>query len=104
MPEASRTNETDTEYVLTKFQTIPSVQTYLIAFTVSDFIYVENSTVVPPQRVYAKAPSINNGEGSLALRVSPELLLGLENYFGVNFTLPKMDQVALPNFAAGAVS
>jgi aminopeptidase N len=94
----------DQFYKITKFKTIQSVQTYLIAFTVSDFLFVENNTVVPPQRVYAKAPSILNNEGSLALRVSPELMLNMEEYFGIKYELPKMDQIAIPDFSAGAVS
>lgn len=80
------------------------MQTYLLAFVVSDFEYVENSTVVPGQRVYAKPSSIINGDADYALSVSPAILQEFEEYLGVNYTLPKMDQIALPNFAAGAVS
>lgn len=91
-------------YVITSFAELPSVQTYLLAFIVSDFTFVENATVVPPQRVWAKPSSISNGDASYALQVSPEVMKGLEEYTGINYTLPKMDQIALPNFAAGAVS
>jgi aminopeptidase N len=91
-------------YVITSFAEIPSVQTYLLAFIVSDFNFVENATVVPPQRVYAKPSSIANGDANYALQVSPGLMKALEDYTGINYTLPKMDQIALPNFAAGAVS
>lgn len=100
----NRTEIADADgYVTTIFNRIESVQTYLIAFTVSDFKHVENTTVIPPQRIYGKPPSIENGEGTLALKVSPEIMLGLEEYYGINYTLPKMDQIALPQFAAGAV-
>lgn len=80
------------------------MQTYLLAFVISDFEYVENLTVVPIQRVYAKPSSIINGDADYALSVSPGILKKFEEYLGVNYTLPKMDQIALPNFAAGAVS
>lgn len=80
------------------------MQTYLLAFVVSDFDYIENIAVVPPQRVWAKPSSIVNGDANYALSVSPAVLKGFEDYLGVNYTLPKMDQIALPNFAAGAVS
>ena len=77
---------------------------YLLAFVISDFEYVENVDVVPLQRVYAKPSSISNGDANYALDVSPAVLREFEEYLGINYTLPKMDQIALPNFAAGAVS
>lgn len=80
------------------------MQTYLLAFVVSDFNYVQNSTVVPPQRVWAQPRLISNGEANYALDVSPGLLKGFEEYLKVNYTFTKMDQIALPSFAAGAVS
>lgn len=90
-------------YIITKFKRVPSMQTYLVAFTVSDYIYEEDTTVVPPQRVYAKPQSIHNNEAELALRVSPEIMLTCEEHFGINYTFPKMDQIAITDFDAGAV-
>lgn len=80
------------------------MQTYLLAFVVSDFKYVQNSSVVPNQRVWAKPSSISNGDANYALNVSPGVLKGFEEYLGIDYTFSKMDQIALPNFAAGAVS
>jgi aminopeptidase N len=90
--------------MITKFAEIPSMQTYLLAFLVSDFQFVSNTSVVPPQRVFAKPSSISNGDANYALGVSPDVLKGFEDYLDIPYTFPKMDQVALPNFAAGAVS
>lgn len=90
-------------YIVTKFKRVPSMQTYLVAFTVSDYIYEEDTSVVPPQRVYAKPQSIHNNEAELALRVSPEIMLTCEEHFGINYTFPKMDQIAITDFDAGAV-
>jgi aminopeptidase N len=102
MPEASRTSEpTPSEYVVTKFAEIPSVQSYLIAFTISDFPSIEDKTGFIPQRIFGKPQSIENGDGAYALGVSGKILTGYENYLGVNFSLPKMDQAAIPDFAAG---
>ena len=95
-------NET-AEYITTKFWQMNSVQTYLIAFTVSDFMLVGDASVFPMQRVYAKKTSIESGDADYAIGVSPGLMKGLETYFGIDYTLPKMDQIALPDFAAGAV-
>lgn len=91
-------------FVITKFQRIPSMQTYLLAFTVSDFIYVEDNTVVPPQKIYARMEAINDGEAAFALEISPEIMLTCEKYFKLNYTFPKMDQIAITDFSAGAVS
>lgn len=104
MPEASRTAEVGGNYVVTKFEEIPSVQSYLIAFTVSDFTSVQDTTGPTPQRIFATPQSIANGYGSVALVASVKLLSGFEDYLGVNYTLPKMDQAAMPDFAAGLFS
>ncbi|XP_070503360.1 aminopeptidase N-like [Chironomus tepperi] len=103
MPVESITPGPINGYVVTKFQRVSSMQTYLVAFTVSDYIYDEDATVVPPQRVYAKPQSIHNNEAELALRVSPELMLTSEKHFGINYTFPKMDQIAITDFDAGAM-
>jgi aminopeptidase N len=104
MPQVSRTVEGGTEFVVTKFAEIPSVQSYLVAFTVSDFTFVESSGEVVHQRVFGRPQSIANDEGALAIEVSGKILTGFENYLGVNFSLPKMDQAAIPDFAAGEIT
>jgi aminopeptidase N len=103
MPQASRLPVSGGNYVITKFEEIESIQSYLIAFTVSDFLFVQDTTGRIPQRVFAKPQSISSGYGQLALNVSGKILEGFENYLDTPFSLPKMDQAALPNFAAGAM-
>jgi aminopeptidase N len=68
------------------------MHSYLNAFTVSDFIFIENATVKPPQRVYGRRQRINNGDGSFALDISPKIMKTCEEYYGFNYTFPKMDQ------------
>lgn len=101
MPEASRTVQG--EYLVTKFTEMPSVQTYLIAFTVSEFTFVDSPAEFIPQRVFGRPQAITNGEGALAIEVSGHILRGFEDYLSVNFSLPKMDQAAIPDFAAGEI-
>jgi len=104
MPEQSRVAVAgDETRVLTTFETIPNVQTYLLAFVVSDFEYIENANVRTPQRVFGKPASIQNGEGEFALAAGVKLLEGFEQYFGFDYALPKMDQIGIPDFAAGAM-
>lgn len=54
-----------------------------------------------PHRIYAKPQSIASGHGDFALSIAADLLEGFEQYLGVNYSLSKMDQAAIPDFAAG---
>lgn len=103
MPEISRTLVPGTNYVITRFAETPSMQSYLVAFTVSDFIYVEEASVIPPQKIYAKRQSIVNGDGDMALDASVKIMAGFENYLQIPYSFPKMDQFACPDFAFGAM-
>lgn len=94
MPIESISPPDNFDFVITTFRRITSMQTYLVVFTISDFVFVEDTTVVPPQRVYARESLISAGDAELAMKVSPEILEFCEEYFGINYTFPKMDQVA----------
>lgn len=97
MPEVSRVAEPGTNYVLTTFDQTLSMQTYIIALTISDFNYVGNDDVVPRQRIYAKPESIERGEGDFALQPSIELMAVYEDYLGLPYSFPKIDQFACPS-------
>lgn len=103
MPVANTTRVGDSNYVVTKFEEILSIQSYLIAFIVSDFTFVQDTTGRIPQRIFAKPKSIADGHGQYALDVSRDILEGFEQYLNTSFSLPKMDQAAMPDFAAGAM-
>lgn len=104
MPEESRIPDPDDdEYVITKFQILPSVQSYSVAFMISDLAHAESNSTSVPQRVFAKKQSIDNHEADLALEVAGKILDGLSEYFGVDYPLPKMDQVGFPSHISGAM-
>lgn len=91
-------------FVTTDFETTEFVQTYLVAFMVSDFTFVEDNSVPgKPHRVYANPQYIEAGYAELAINASRKLLDGFAEYLGVPYTLNKMDQAAIPDFAAGAM-
>ncbi|GLG93889.1 Uncharacterized protein GBIM_01214, partial [Gryllus bimaculatus] len=73
------------------------MSSYLVAFVVSDFPFVEHG----PFRILADPRNIDNTR--YLLSVTPKLLEIMENITGVNYTLPKMDQVALPEISSGAM-
>lgn len=103
MPEVSRIPVAGTSYIVTSFDQTLSMQSYLVAFTVSNFIFIEDNSAVPPQKIYGKRHSIENGEGELALDAAVVLMAGFEEYLGIPYSFPKMDQFACPNFRFAAM-
>lgn len=94
----------DEDFVISAFERTPLVQTYLIAFLISDFHFIEDlDDEGVPHRIYSTPEDIADGFGDLALNVSRSLLDGFQEYLGINYSLPKMDQAAIPDFAAGAM-
>lgn len=76
------------------------MSSYLVAFIVSDFVYKKNDKDFV-HRVFAAPKDVNRT--SYGLREGEALLNAISNYVGVPFTLPKMDQAAIPQFSAGAM-
>ena len=83
----------------TVFKTTGIMSSYLIAFVVSDFKKLTNEA--GNFTVYAKPNSINDGK--LALKKGAQLLGEMEIFTGIQYDLEKMDQIAIPDFSAGAM-
>ena len=100
MPEAEATNEDGTKEV--RFGETPKMSTYLLAFVVGDLAAVEerasNGTLV---RVWATRGK--EEQGRFALETAVDLLAYMDFYFGIPYPLEKLDHIALPDFAAGAM-
>lgn len=85
-----------------KFNPTPLMSTYLVAFIIGELNYIETKKFRVPIRVYAPSSSdIEHGRFSLDL--AARTLEYYEKIFGAEFPLPKMDMVAIPDFAAGAM-
>ncbi|XP_072888855.1 aminopeptidase N-like isoform X2 [Hemitrygon akajei] len=85
------------------FETTHKMSTYLLAFIVCDFDNVEeisNGTLI---RIWARKAAIAEDQGSYALNVTGPILTFFESYYQVPYPLPKSDQIALPDFNAGAM-
>ena len=84
------------------FQETPKMSTYLLAFVIGDLASVEakasDGTLV---RVWATRGK--EEQGRFAVENSVKLLDYFNDYFGVSYPLPKMDHIAVPDFAAGAM-
>ncbi|KAK4205326.1 putative mitochondrial aminopeptidase 2 precursor [Triangularia verruculosa] len=84
------------------FNKSPLMSTYLVAFVVGELNYIETNNFRVPVRVYAP-PGQNIEHGRFSLELAAKTLAFYEKVFGIEFPLPKMDQIAIPDFAQGAM-
>ncbi|KAM7276178.1 hypothetical protein ACFE04_018044 [Oxalis oulophora] len=84
------------------YQESPIMSTYLVAIVVGLFDYVEDHTSDGIKvRVYGQVGKAD--QGKFALHVAVKTLVLYKEYFGVPYSLPKLDMIAIPDFAAGAM-
>ena len=91
------------DYVWDIYQRSVKMSTYLVAFVVSKFKFVEaekRSNGVR-FRIWSQPSSVDQTE--YAKEMGPRMLEFFENYFNVPFPLPKQDMIAIPDFGAGAM-
>ncbi|MHA2407002.1 MAG: M1 family metallopeptidase [Candidatus Ranarchaeia archaeon] len=86
---------------LVKFETTPKMCAYLLFFGVGDFEILEDKSDPVVQRVLT-TPG-NTKYGKFGLEFSKKVLKFGEDYTGVKYPLKKMDQIAVPDFAFGAM-
>ncbi|ODV87911.1 hypothetical protein CANARDRAFT_193344 [[Candida] arabinofermentans NRRL YB-2248] len=100
-PQSSTDGNTDLKLVT--FQTTPLMSTYLLAWTIGKFEYVEGFTKTTnlPIRIYTIPGQSKNGE--FALSVAIKAVEYLSKIFDVEYPLPKLDLVAVPAFGANAM-
>uniref|UniRef100_A0A915HSW0 Puromycin-sensitive aminopeptidase n=1 Tax=Romanomermis culicivorax TaxID=13658 RepID=A0A915HSW0_ROMCU len=78
------------------------MSSYLVAFIVGDFEYVEGYTSDNVRvRIYTLPGKKYQGE--FALQVAIKALPFFSNFFGVSYGLPKCDLIAIPDFNFGAM-
>jgi len=81
------------------FNTTPRMSTYLICFVIGDFDFMESNQLKFPVRVYA-VRGAKLQHGSNMLEVAVQALDRYEHLFGLEYPLPKLDLVALPDAGA----
>uniref|UniRef100_A0A3Q3ESU4 Aminopeptidase n=1 Tax=Labrus bergylta TaxID=56723 RepID=A0A3Q3ESU4_9LABR len=88
----------------TTFEPTRRMSTYLLAFIVCDFISIQstqnNNLLV---RIWARRKAIDDGQGEYALNITGPILQFYERYYNATYPLSKSDQIALPDFNAGAM-
>lgn len=87
------------------FERSITMPTYLVAFIVSDFEYVESYQYNRSEAVYARSQMIQDGRGIYPLNISIQILKAMEDYTAIDYHIDKMYQAAIPDswFAAGAM-
>mgnify|MGYP001626156880 FL=1 len=83
------------------FEKTPPMSTYLVYIGVGDFEFIESSYNGKPIRAITVKGKKNLAK--VGLEYAKKFLAFYENYFGIRYPLPKLDLLAIPDFAAGAM-
>ncbi|MEC7524460.1 MAG: M1 family metallopeptidase [Myxococcota bacterium] len=92
-----------------RFATTEPLPTYLVAFAVGPFDVVEGEAVATsdvrsrPVPLRGVAPAGQGEQLAHALEHTGAILTALETYFGIPYPYDKLDVIAVPDFAAGAM-
>ncbi|HXV65979.1 MAG TPA: M1 family metallopeptidase [Nitrosopumilaceae archaeon] len=84
-----------------KFSRTPIMSTYLIYLGVGEFEFLSSKLGKVLVRIVTTKG--NKSKGKLALDFTKKFLKSYEKYFGIKYPLPKLDMIAVPDFAAGAM-
>jgi puromycin-sensitive aminopeptidase len=85
-----------------RFAETPIMSTYLLAFIVGHLVSVEQRAEGGTMVGVWTTPG-KEAQASFALDTSVKLLGYFNDYFGIPYPLPKLDHIAIPDFAAGAM-
>ncbi len=85
-----------------KFLPTPKMSTYLLAFVVGQFDFLEGKTKRGVKVRVFTTPG-KSKQGKFALNCATKILDFYEDYFDISYPLPVLDLIAIPDFAAGAM-
>ena len=77
------------------------MSTYLLYLGVGEFEYLHGKLRNIKIRIVTTKG--NKNKGKLSLDFTKKFLSEYEKYFGIKYPLPKLDMIAIPDFAAGAM-
>ncbi|KAG0365379.1 hypothetical protein BGZ54_006572 [Gamsiella multidivaricata] len=104
MPVSSVT-QVEPEQKTVNFEKTPIMSTYLVAWAVGEFEYIETTTTKLEKPVTCRVytlPGLKE-QGRFALEITPKVLEYFSEIFGTAYPLPKLDHLAVPDFDAGAM-
>ncbi len=94
--------EHEAGYKMVKFLPTPKMSTYLLAFIVGDFEFLEGRTKNQVLVRVFVTPGKKH-QAQFALDCAIKTLDFYEQYFAVKYPLPVLDLIAIPDFASGAM-
>jgi aminopeptidase N len=83
------------------FATTPKMSTYLVALLVGDFVCREGGADGTPIRICSTPDK--RGLTAFALSAAEQQVTFFNQYFGIKYPFGKLDIIAVPDFAAGAM-
>jgi len=81
----------------------PKMSSYLAAAVIGDFDYISQFTPTRNVEIRVYTQPGYSSKGRFALQHACNVLEFYEKYFGIEYPLSKMDLLAIPDFAAGAM-
>jgi puromycin-sensitive aminopeptidase len=94
--------EHESGYKVVKFAPTPKMSTYLLAFIVGEFDFIEGKTKEGVLvRVFVTSGKKKQAE--FALDVATRVLSFFNQYFDIPYPLPVLDMIAIPDFQVGAM-
>ncbi|KAM4615576.1 thyrotropin-releasing hormone-degrading ectoenzyme-like [Polymixia lowei] len=104
MPVESSSLADEDGWVTNRFTQTPRMSTYFLAWSVCNFTYRETQTQRGVKiRLYARPDAISSGAGDYALQITKRLLGFYQDYFRVQYSLPKLDLLAVPKHPYAAM-
>lgn len=83
------------------------MSTYIVAYGIFDFVYKESMVEAMQEgrfvqfRTWARPEAFSQLQ--YASDTGPKVLQFFEKYFNLDYPLPKVDQLAIPDFSSGAM-
>ncbi len=95
-------SEEDEEFEIREYLPTLKMSTYLVAFAIGDFDFLETKTNDGVKVRLYTAPS-KKEQGRFALDVTKKALEFYTNFFDVPYPLPKLDLIAVPDMQCSAM-
>ncbi|MFA6076759.1 MAG: M1 family aminopeptidase [Candidatus Paceibacterota bacterium] len=94
--------EHEAGYEIVKFLPTPKMSTYLLAFIIGDFEYIESKTRNNVLVRVFTTPGKKH-QAKFALECAVKTLEFYDKYFDIAYPLPVLDMIAIPDFTSGAM-
>lgn len=97
-----KSSENELGLKVVEFEPTPNMSTYLLAFLVGEFESIEGKTKDGVLVRIFTTPG-KKSQGKFALQTTIKMIEFYNNYFQIDYPLPVIDLIAVPDFAAGAM-